>query len=131
MTGIIEEIRAFRVQKSGRETEARQLAALQLACGIDLSDALMAEQSRGCDIIRRIERMLERERLKGLRRHWSYDLNRHIAMKQALEQLRRVHVPHRPDSMNPDLRNPDLGVKAARRKPMRQKTRRRPKAPPG
>ncbi len=30
----------------------------------------------------RLERLLERERLKGLNRHWSYDLNRHIALKQ-------------------------------------------------
>ncbi|MBL8584883.1 MAG: cytoplasmic protein, partial [Rhizobiaceae bacterium] len=34
-------------------------------------------------LIARIDRALERERLKGLSRHWSYDLNRHIALKQA------------------------------------------------
>ena len=38
--------------------------------------------------IKRIERLLERERLRGGRRHWSYDLNRHIALKQALDRLR-------------------------------------------
>jgi hypothetical protein len=42
-------------------------------------------------IIRRVERLIERERQKGLSRHWAYDLNRHIALKQALEQLRQVH----------------------------------------
>jgi len=67
--------------------EARQRAALQLVCGIDLATALASvgaerERKRG-----RILRALERERLKGLRRHWNYDLNRHIALKQALDRL--------------------------------------------
>jgi hypothetical protein len=32
--------------------------------------------------------MIERERQRGMRKHWSYDLNRHIALKQALDALR-------------------------------------------
>jgi len=32
--------------------------------------------------------MIERERLRGVRKHWSYDLNRHISLKQALDRLR-------------------------------------------
>ena len=43
-----------------------------------------AEQAR---IILSLERAIERERLRGMRRHWSYDLNRHIALKQALDSL--------------------------------------------
>ena len=35
-----------------------------------------------------LERMIERERQRGMRKHWSYDLNRHIALKQALDSLR-------------------------------------------
>ena len=33
---------------------------------------------------------MERERLRGMRRHWSYDLNRHIALKQVLDKLRSL-----------------------------------------
>jgi hypothetical protein len=68
--------------------QASRLAAMQLVCGIDLSAALAAESELQARYIRRIERVIERERLKGMRRHWSYDLNRHIALKQALDLLR-------------------------------------------
>lgn len=33
------------------------------------------------------ERQLTRERNKGLARHWSYNLNRHIALKAARDRL--------------------------------------------
>ncbi len=91
MSALHEEIRAFKTRKSALELDARQLAAFQLISGIDLSYALAAETGEAVEIINRVERLIERERLKGLRRHWTYDLNRHIALKQALEQLRRVH----------------------------------------
>jgi hypothetical protein len=67
------------------------LVAFRLLCGIDLSEALAAAPGQAAEIIRRVERLVERERLKGLRRHWAYDLNRHIALKQALDQLREEH----------------------------------------
>ncbi|WP_346432525.1 MULTISPECIES: hypothetical protein [unclassified Roseitalea] len=35
-----------------------------------------------------VERHLARERNKGLARHWSYSLNRHIALKAARDRLR-------------------------------------------
>jgi len=77
----------FIIARDAAAGEARQRAALQIVCGIDLAAALASvgaerEQKRG-----RILRALERERLKGLRKHWSYDLNRHIALKQALDRL--------------------------------------------
>ena len=37
-----------------------------------------------------VERHLARERNKGLARHWSYDLNRHIALKAARDRLRQA-----------------------------------------
>lgn len=83
-----EEARAFGIRKSTDTAHARQLAAMRLACGLDLSAALQAGSASKPDLIRRIERIIERERLKGMRRHWSYDLNRHIALKQVLDQLR-------------------------------------------
>jgi hypothetical protein len=85
-----EEAKAFGTQKLVAMMQARQLAAMQLACGIDLSVALEASSELQARYIRRLERVIERERLKGMRRHWSYDLNRHIALKQALDQLREL-----------------------------------------
>ncbi len=72
-----------------REQEARQEAAFFLACGIDLGAALRSKGGERDLMVRRLERLIERERLKGWRRHWSYDLNRHIALKQALDRIRR------------------------------------------
>jgi hypothetical protein len=91
MSGLLKEIGAFKAQKMSREMNARQHAAFRLISGIDLSAALEAGPREAAEIIRRVERLIERERLKGLCRHWAYDLNRHIALKQALEQLRRGH----------------------------------------
>ena len=88
MQHLQEEAKAFGAQKLGATMQASRLAAMQLVCGIDLSAALAAESELQARYIRRIERVIERERLKGLRRHWSYDLNRHIALKQALDLLR-------------------------------------------
>lgn len=83
-----EEAKAFGSRQASVAAQARQLAAMQLVCGIDLSMALDAGGDFKAGLVRRIERIIERERLKGMRRHWSYDLNRHIALKQVLDQLR-------------------------------------------
>ncbi|MBO6719130.1 MAG: cytoplasmic protein [Rhizobiaceae bacterium] len=77
----------YRLRKSAEATEARQAAALQLACGVDLKAALNAVGAERSRLRLRIARRLERERMRGLARHWSYDLNRHIALKQALDRL--------------------------------------------
>ncbi|HEU4986159.1 MAG TPA: cytoplasmic protein [Rhizobiaceae bacterium] len=81
------EIRAFRQRKEQEAIEARQNVAFFLMSGIDLSAALEMRGEECGRIQRRLERLIERERLKGARRHWSYDLNRHIALKQALDRL--------------------------------------------
>src|SRR5690606_18641564 len=67
---------------------ARQLVALSLCAGIDMKTALEAEPSERRRLLLRLERRIERERLRGVRRHWAYDLNRHISLKQALDVLR-------------------------------------------
>ena len=86
----------------------------RLLCGIDLSDALAAKPGEAIEIIKRVERLIERERLKGLRRHWAYDLNRHIALKQALEHLRQAHGhPH----ANLQKANPGKQDGARKRRP--------------
>jgi hypothetical protein len=84
---IRSEFEAFRVKKLGETGDARQMAALQLACGIDFGDLLNAEGETRRKLIEKLTRAIERERLRGANRHWSYDLNRHIALKQALDRL--------------------------------------------
>ena len=88
MQSIEFEARAFREHKRDVESEATQTAAFFLMTGIDLAAALASSPEEKRRAARRLARLLERERLKGVRRHWSYDLNRHIALKQALERLR-------------------------------------------
>lgn len=116
MSEIIEEVRAFKAQRLEREAQARQLVALRLISGVDLQAALRASPDEAASIVKRLTRLVERERIKGLRRHWAYDLNRHIALKQALDQICRVHGCQAPSRLG--------STKAP------WKTRRRPKAPP-
>lgn len=67
---------------------ARGTVALQLACGFDLEQIAGAGRETLNRAILRLQRAIERERLRGRRQHWSYDLNRHIAMKEALDWLK-------------------------------------------
>ena len=86
------DIRSFRQRKQHEHAYARQLVALSLCAGIDMKTALEAEPSERRRLLLRLERMIERERLRGVRRHWAYDLNRHISLKQALDVLRDASV---------------------------------------
>lgn len=83
-----EEARAFGARKKDASARAVERVAVQLICGFELSAALASGGALRERLMRRIARAIERERLKGMRRHWSYDLNRHIALKQALDRLR-------------------------------------------
>jgi len=87
MAGIDQEAKHFLKQRAHAEREARQNAAFFLMSGIDLATALDQEGEERKVTIIRLGRLLERERLKGVRRHWSYDLNRHIALKQVYDRL--------------------------------------------
>lgn len=80
--------RAFGGAKAGEREEARQRVAVRLICGVDLTEVMEAQSDRQAGFVRKLERLIERERLKGAHRHWSYDLNRHIALKQVLDRLR-------------------------------------------
>ncbi|TKT81210.1 hypothetical protein [Aquamicrobium sp. LC103] len=88
MSELHEEIAEFRKRRENEQSSARQMAALFLSAGIEISQALEAPAAERGRIVLRIERLLERERLRGARRHWTYDLNRHIALKQARDHLR-------------------------------------------
>ncbi|KXF78295.1 cytoplasmic protein [Paramesorhizobium deserti] len=85
---LLAESRAFLASKEKRRGEAMQRAALQILCGIDFDALLAGSREEKAGAIRRLTRLIERERLKGARGHWSYDLNRHIALKQALERVK-------------------------------------------
>ena len=87
MDGLARQARRFREEKDAFERDARQVAAFFLISGIDLADALASQGEERARTVARIARLVERERLKGVRRHWSYDLNRHISLKQALDRL--------------------------------------------
>lgn len=84
---LAEEIRAHRKARAEAGAQAMQRAALQILCGVDLDNVLAATGERRQATIRQLSRLIERERLKGARGHWSYDLNRHIALKQAQDRL--------------------------------------------
>lgn len=88
MNGLSTEIDAFKATKGMQHRAASQLATLFIMAGVDLDEALNAGRQDRRAIVCRVRRLVERERLRGLRRHWSYDLNRHIALKQALDRLR-------------------------------------------
>ncbi|MBS9719865.1 cytoplasmic protein [Tianweitania sp. BSSL-BM11] len=87
---IKQEKAAFLRAKAQYSDHARQTAAVFILSGIDLAAALRSTGPERLKIAARLRRMIERERLRGINRHWSYDLNRHIAMKQALDRLVRL-----------------------------------------
>lgn len=82
-----EQFLADKVRMSG---VAAQRVALQIIANIDLEEVLAASDEIRSAAILRLNRLIERERLKGMQRHWAYDLNRHIALKQALDKLRQT-----------------------------------------
>lgn len=78
---------AFLAAKEVVEGEARQRLALQIFCNVDLDQLPEQDEASRLHMCRRLTRLIERERLKGTSGHWSYDLNRHIGLKQALDRL--------------------------------------------
>lgn len=87
MTTLEKEKAAFLRNRSEAAVEARGMVAFLLATGIDLSAALASAPPYRRAVLAKVDRLIERERLKGVRGHWSYDLNRHIALKQARDRL--------------------------------------------
>lgn len=77
----------FIATRNAEHMSAMQRAALQIIAGIDMDALLNASPDEKKLAESRLNRLIERERLKGINGHWSYDLNRHIALKQALDRL--------------------------------------------
>ena len=84
-----QEIAAFRHRKTAETLQARQRVALRLSCGLDLPENIDVDPDTTKATLARIQRAMQRERMKALRQHWSYDLDRHIALKLAYDDMRR------------------------------------------
>ena len=67
--------------------KADERVALQLALGIDLDMALAMRGACREKLHGRLRRLAVRERLKAGRPGGGYDLDRHIALKRALDRL--------------------------------------------
>lgn len=87
MRAMSEEIQEFLSQRDAEQASARQRVALRLLCGLDLEAVLEAGSAAQERALLKIRRLIGRERLRGLSGHWSYDLNRHIALKQLAARL--------------------------------------------
>lgn len=70
---------------TGERSRTGALLSLQILCGENLDAVLAAGPDEKRRVTRKLLHRLERERLRGLRGHWSYDLNRHIGLRQALD----------------------------------------------
>jgi hypothetical protein len=86
--GLDAEIRDFVEARRREGRESAQRAALQIVCGLDLQATLAGSRDVREKALAKAERMVRRERQRGALRHWSYDLNRHIALKQVCDRLR-------------------------------------------
>ena len=87
MHSLSAEASRFKSQKSERDLISRQAAAFLLISGIDLHAALDASAAERQSAAAKVRCLLERERMKGIRGHWSYDLSRHMALKGGLDRL--------------------------------------------
>jgi hypothetical protein len=101
MSTMSEEIRTFLAQRCAERADAAQRVALGLVCGIDLEAVLAADAPARLRALRRIRRLAGRERLRGLSGHWSYDLNRHIALQQVAGRIIESLPLSPPDAVQP------------------------------
>ena len=86
-TALEQARRIFLTEREQDRMSAMQRVAMQIVAGIDIDRLVQASEVEKQQAARRLTRLIERERLKGASGHWSYDLNRHIALKQALDRL--------------------------------------------
>ena len=75
---------AFCKRKRQEGTAAVQRAAFRLCFGLDLEKVLAGPVRGRREAEMKIRRLLRRERLKGAQGHHGYDINRQIALRQAL-----------------------------------------------
>jgi hypothetical protein len=86
---LLRETAAFRQNRTQEMEKSRINACLRLA-GAPLIEALgRAGPLKLAQCARRLRLGIAKERRRGLLRHHRYDLNRHIALKQALDAVMR------------------------------------------
>ena len=83
------------IVQSGAETydRFRHLPRVLPVDGVELADISVGGRRR---IVARLARALRAERTRGRAGHWTYDLNRHIALAQAYQTERRLLVEKPP-----------------------------------
>lgn len=87
------EAQVFVAERELRQRKAMQRVALLCNCGIEIDRLQLADPTARLVLAKRLKRLIERERIRGSNRHWSYDLNRHIALKQALDAIEPASTP--------------------------------------
>jgi hypothetical protein len=86
---LLRETAAFRQNRAQETERVRINACLQLA-GAPVLEALGgAGPVKLAQYARRLRLGIAKERRRGVARHHRYDLNRHIALKQALDAVTR------------------------------------------
>jgi hypothetical protein len=106
---LLREVAAFRRNRDTELHQMRQTALLSKFAGVGTADIARQSVTQLCRLARSIRQALARERLRGLARHHRYDLNRHIALKEVLDQLMAL----------PQMQN---GAEAPSRKIMRRRS---------
>lgn len=78
-----------------RASRAPRMTRAQIDRLVPLTDAERADLSPPGrrTVIGRLARALRAERRRGVAGHWTYDLNRHLALKQALASERAGLAP--------------------------------------
>ncbi len=84
---LLRETAAFRKNRMEEAEKARINACLQMAGAPVLNALGGAGPVKLAQYARRLRLGIARERRRGLLRHHRYDLNRHIALKQALDAV--------------------------------------------
>jgi hypothetical protein len=84
-----DEIAQFRKQREDAAVCSLAFAATLMTAGIKLEDVLKADSAAGLRFRIKLKRLMERERLKGLTQHASYNLKRHMGLKAAYDMLSR------------------------------------------
>jgi hypothetical protein len=100
---LLREVAAFRRSQDAEIHQLRQTALLSkfaIAGEADISRRTAAELWK---LAKSIRQALSRERLRGLGRHHRYDLNRHIALKELLDQV--IALPQMQNGAEAPFRN--------------------------
>ena len=85
---LLRETAAFRQNRALEIENARINACLRLAGAPELEALGGAGPVKLAQYARRLKLGIAKERRRGVLRHHRYDLNRHIAMKRALDAVR-------------------------------------------